>query len=219
MSLDESPVTASLLANIPQLLVSYIYLAYNGLFTCMLATAEWMRYSVVRQGLRVTWPRGCQRARTYLQIPYTYGVPLIVASALLHWLISQSLFLVRITPYAYGGAISEADTISAVGYSPYAIIFAVCMGGLMLLVALVLEIFKRYPDTMPLAACCSASIAASCYISRQEAAKDTSLALKKIQWGVVDQSVSTFRNAVEEVGHACFSTNHVQSLAKGEMYA
>jgi len=85
------------LANTPQMLVSYIYLAYNGLFTSMLATAEWVEHSVPRRGLRVAWPRGQQRATSFLSLPYTYAVPIMAASTMLHWLISESLFLVRTT--------------------------------------------------------------------------------------------------------------------------
>ena len=181
----------------------------------MLATAEWVRYSFRSRGLRVTSPRGHQRASYYLQLPYTYGVPIIIASALLHWLISQSLFLVRISVYAYDGIESPSRSISATGYSPYAIVFAVCMGGALLIGVLLLGFLRKYPATMPLAACCSASIAASCQ-PEEDMAKD-SLAQEKLQWGVVDQGMM----ADDHDGplHASFSTKGVEPLIPGRTYA
>lgn len=91
---QKSPAVASVLANLPRLIVSYIYAAYNSFFTSMLATAEWVGYSLSPRGLRVTWPKGQQRSRAFLQLPHIYAIPIMTASTLLHWLISQSLFLV-----------------------------------------------------------------------------------------------------------------------------
>ena len=210
-----SPATASVLANAPQILVSYNYLAYNGLFTSMLATAEWVNYSIRRRGLRVAWPRGQQRVTTFLSLPYIYAVPLIAASTLLHWLISQSLFLVRITKYNYDGSVSNKESISAVGYSALAAVFAVSMGGAMLVAVLLVGVLKKYPATMPLAACCSASIAALCQPS-DNMAKDE-LPLKRLQWGVVDRTLRTDDNG--EVAHACFSAGEVTPLVPGQIYA
>ncbi len=122
------PLAASLLANTSQILVSYIYLTYNGLFISMLATAEWVHYSVRRGGLRVAWPRGQQRATSFLSLPYTYVVPIMIASILLHWLLSKNLFLVKITSYEFNDS-GSSPSISAMGYSPFAIVFAVLVGG------------------------------------------------------------------------------------------
>ncbi len=52
---------AILLANAPQLLCSYIFLGFNYLLTCMVASHEWMSYSQRRNTLRVTNPTGQQR--------------------------------------------------------------------------------------------------------------------------------------------------------------
>lgn len=211
----QSPAAGSLLANTPQIIVSYIYLAYNGLFTSMLSNAIWVGYSVRRKGLRVAWPRGQQRARGFLQLPYSYAVPIMVASTLLHWLISQSLFLVRIYIYNYDGTHKSDNLISATGYSPYAIVFALSMGGAMLVAALLLGFLRTYPATMPLAACCSASIAAACQ-PREDMAKD-GLTLEKLQWGVVDGGMSVDDH--DPIEHACFSTKEVTPLVAGRTYA
>lgn len=57
---------AVLLANCPQAIVSFLYLAYNGLLTSMMLTHEYTKYGVNgrRKPLRVTTPRGQQREQS-----------------------------------------------------------------------------------------------------------------------------------------------------------
>ena len=85
----------------------------------------------------------------------------------------------------------------------------------MLVAALLLGFLRTYPATMPLAACCSASIAALCQ-PREDMAKEK-LTLEKLQWGVVDQGLTA--NGHDEVGHACFSAKEVTPLITGRTYA
>jgi hypothetical protein len=68
----------------------------------MLANREWSNYARKRSALRVTVPSPTQRSTYFLSLPYTYSLPLVVASILLHWLISQSLFVARIAVYKNG---------------------------------------------------------------------------------------------------------------------
>ncbi|KAF2827056.1 hypothetical protein CC86DRAFT_264039, partial [Ophiobolus disseminans] len=85
-----------LIVNSPQFIISILYLLYNGLFTGMLAGREWAQYAVKRAPLRVvTLPKPTQRSTHFLQLPYVWSIPLLIACALLHWLVSQSLFLAR----------------------------------------------------------------------------------------------------------------------------
>ena len=74
-------VANSLLANTPQVILSYIYTAYNTLMTSMLSHSELLRYSTKRRGLRVTQPTGMQRSSCYLSLPYRFSIPLTTASA------------------------------------------------------------------------------------------------------------------------------------------
>lgn len=181
----------------------------------MLATAEWADYSVRRRGLRVAWPRGQQRATNFLSLPYTYAVPIMAASTMLHWLISESLFAVRITNFHHDGSENKQGLISAVAYSSFAAVFALSMGGAMLVAVLLVGLLKKYPATIPLAACCSATIAALCQPA-DNMAKDV-MTLKELQWGVVDQ---TLRNDDHgDVEHACFSAGEVTPLVPGRIYA
>ena len=214
--IHHSPAAASLLANTPQILVSYIYLAYNNLLTNILATAELLSYSVRPQYLRVAWARGRQQSRKFLQIPYLYGMPIMTASTVLHWLISQSLFLVRITTYDINGIPQPDLAISATGFSPFAIIFALFVGGLMLVAVLFLGLLRRFPATMPLAACNSASIMALCQPQQEVTEQDVTM--EKLQWGVVGDR-SPEADSGDVVGHACFSTHNVSPLISGREYA
>lgn len=43
-----------LLANLPQVILSFIYFAYNSMFTAILLGHEWISYANKRKGLRVS---------------------------------------------------------------------------------------------------------------------------------------------------------------------
>ncbi|GME48433.1 hypothetical protein GTA08_BOTSDO06373 [Neofusicoccum parvum] len=85
-----------LIANFPQAYLSLFYLLFNGLITNMALAGEWSRYAYKRRALRVSEPRGEQCSTYFLQVPYRIGMPLMVSSTLLHWVISQSVFLANI---------------------------------------------------------------------------------------------------------------------------
>ncbi|KAF3005003.1 hypothetical protein E8E13_008650 [Curvularia kusanoi] len=92
-----SVIGNALVANTPQVILSFIYLLLNSLFTTMLLSHEWASYTRTRKGLRTSGARrGNQRSTYFLSLPYRFAVPLMVVSALLHWLVSQSIFLVAI---------------------------------------------------------------------------------------------------------------------------
>ncbi|KAJ5240576.1 uncharacterized protein N7469_002167 [Penicillium citrinum] len=171
-----------LLANTPQLLVSVAYLLLNNLLTCMLGAVEYNSYAGTRKPLRVTWPRGAQRSTYYLSLPYRYSVPLLALSAVLHWLVSQSLFFVEIIPFDINGILQSGDEVVTCGYSPVAIIFAIIVGGLLPLVSILLGL-RRFRYAMPLAAQCSAAISANCHPSSPSVDDESNHALKAVQWG------------------------------------
>lgn len=82
-----------LTANLPQLLLSFSYFVYNSLYTRLCVEKEWDSYSLAYRTLRVTSPKGQQRSTYRLQLPYRYSIPLIVISILLHWLVSNALYV------------------------------------------------------------------------------------------------------------------------------
>jgi hypothetical protein len=74
-------VATTLFANLPQGILSFLYLTYNGLFSCMLGAREWSQFARFRKALRVTAPMENQRSTYYLQLPYTYAIVCVFASA------------------------------------------------------------------------------------------------------------------------------------------
>lgn len=83
------------LANLPQIFLSALYFSVNRLCTSLYFAYEWNKYATRRKGLRVTSPKGDQRSTYFLQLPFRYAIPLVAISGLMHWLLSQSIFLVR----------------------------------------------------------------------------------------------------------------------------
>ena len=67
-------IATVLFANLPQGILSFLYLMYNGLFSCVLGAHEWSLFAKSRKPLRVTAPIGKQRSTYYLQLPYYYAL-------------------------------------------------------------------------------------------------------------------------------------------------
>ena len=201
-----------LLANSPQALLSFLYLTYNGLFTCMLHAQEWSGYASERKPLRVTSPKGEQRSTYRLQLPYKYGIPLLILSGTLHWLVSQSIFLARITTLGLDGTLDHTQSVSTCGYSPIAIITVIIVGAIVVLLGLA-NGFRRYKAGIPLVGSCSAAISAACHPPES----DVDAALKPILWGVVDNEGS--EHSDEPVGHCTFTSLSVDKPVQGNLYA
>jgi hypothetical protein len=194
-----------LIANLPQLIFSCLYLLYNGLFTSMCLAHEYSNYSTHRKVLRVTSPRGNQRSTHWLHLPYVYGIPLLAASALLHWSISQSIFFVGIDIYD-----DEKLTESKfdLGFSVQPIILDMVLGSCMLF-ALVGVGFRKLHGKIPLASSNSFAISAACH--RPE--EDTDAAFKQVMWGEVQTGSDS------GIGHCSFTSMEVTAPAEGRNYA
>lgn len=209
----------AVIANMPQVILSMLYFSYNALFTGFLLSYEWLSYAHKRKGLRVSrQPIGAQQASYFLQLPYRFGIPLILLSGTLHWLVSQAIFLVAIDFYDYDGKFGSYDVndiayfdFKTCGYSPIAIITVFVMGGLMI-IAIVAFGYVRYNGGMTLAGNCSMAISAACHLDKGIDRDGEVTAMEKLQWGVV--SVSE-----DGVGHCSFSAKEVGTPIKGEVYA
>jgi hypothetical protein len=72
--------TAVIIANLPQMALSFLYLNLNGLVTSIALTQEYLRFFHRRAPLRVSLPRPGtnQRSAWFLQLPYHLGVPLLI---------------------------------------------------------------------------------------------------------------------------------------------
>jgi hypothetical protein len=222
VGLPENLLHLILLANTPQLVLSFLYFSYNALFTAMLLGYEWVSYSQKRKGLRVSHqPSGAQRSTYFLQLPYRFGIPLLILSGTLHWLVSQSIFLTAIEYYNLEGQRSrpsfpDISTKSPVdhttlGYSPLAIIAVMVLGSLMVISILAFG-YIPYTRGMPIAGSCSMAISAACQSVEQHESGGNKISEEKLQWGVV--SIGS-----HEVGHCAFSKNEVEPLVKGRLYA
>ena len=196
-----------LLANLPQLVLSVLYLLHNNVYTCMLAASEWNRFALHRKGLRVSSPKGSQRSTYWLQLPWTYSLPLIVASAILHWLVSQSIFLVRIDAYDVHHILVPKESFTSCGYSAYALVITVIVG-IVIVLALLLNGFRRLDPRMPVTGSCSLAISAACH--RPPGDKEASLL--PVQWGVLSHATD------EGPGHCCFTSFDVELPIEGQRY-
>ncbi|PUU76461.1 hypothetical protein B9Z19DRAFT_990554 [Tuber borchii] len=198
-----------LLANLPQTILSFLYLTYNSLFTCMLAGHEWSLFGHHHRTLRVTSPRPGQRSTYWLQIPYTYAIPLMTLSGLLHWLTSQSIFLARVEIFDPFGR-ESLNTISTVGYSCIAIISVLTLGFLALVAAAGMG-YKRFSAEITTVGCCSAAISAACHAWGVDLGE---IVGKKVRWGDV--------GCVPNHGmrHLTFSSeNEIRKPMFGEVYS
>ncbi|KAL6719469.1 hypothetical protein ACLMJK_003709 [Lecanora helva] len=197
-----------IVANLPQALLSFLFLTYNSLFTCMLLAEEWNGYAHERKTLRVTHPVAQQRSTYRLHLPYRYGIPLLILSGTLHWFVSQSLFLARVTAFTPDGEEDTQASISTIGYSCIAIITTIILGGIIIVLGIVIG-FRKYKPGMPLAGSCSAAISAACH--RPDGDEDAER--KKVMWGAVGPLNE------EGIGHCSFTSWEVEPLIEGKRYS
>ena len=204
---DDKFLLRTLLINLPQLLFSFLYYTYNGIFTAMHVAEEWAGYAVERKTLRVSKPRAQQRSTYWLNLPWTYSVPLLLLSALLHWLVSRSLYLVSIRTLGPDGLPQPWWDISACGFSPLAMVLVVVI--LIIMTSfLVFCSHLKLEAKMPMVGTASAAISAACHHPNDTATE----ACKPIQWGV------TRRATEEKPGHCAFSSGPVEEPVEGKYY-
>ncbi|KAL8837011.1 MAG: hypothetical protein Q9170_002700 [Blastenia crenularia] len=194
IGMNHSLFITVIIANLPQVVLSYIYVLFNSLYTCMLAGHEWTQFAKYRKTLRVTSPVGAQRSTYWLQLPYRYSLPLVILSSLLAWLASQSLFLVKIEVMGFnnGKRAVQADK-------------SVLIGTLIMLGAILLGL-RKYTSDMPIASISSGAISAACHRPDD----DPDAAVLPLQWGVVSKT--------DGLGHCCFSSQLVTPPIPGHLY-
>ncbi|KAG9185441.1 hypothetical protein G6011_07985 [Alternaria panax] len=183
----------AVIANTPQVVLSFLHFNYNAIYTAMLMGYEWVSYAHERKGLRVTrQPSGAQRSTYFLQLPYRFNIPLMVLNGTLHWLVSQSIFLIAIDFYdAFGKPgtgtpkweLLGIHNYKSLGYSPPAIITVIVLGGLMF-ISIVASRYIPYKRGMPLAGSCSLAISAACH-PMEQGDDGVSIAEQKLKWGVI----------------------------------
>ncbi|KAF4434140.1 hypothetical protein FACUT_7992 [Fusarium acutatum] len=204
---DRRLIANVLMANLPQLIFSFLYFQYNSVFTCMAAAEEWSGYGNKRRSLRISSnPKGDQRSRYFLQLPFRYSVPLLLASILMHWMLSQSIFIAAVEQ-------SGIWKLFTCGYSPIAIIFVV-ITAIFMAAAVIITALRRLPTAMPLAASCSLAIAAACHHPDNILQPDASMF--PLQWGVMWRQ--TEGSDREVTNHCGFSQYQVEKPQDGIVY-
>ncbi|KAF9061621.1 hypothetical protein BDP27DRAFT_1485807, partial [Rhodocollybia butyracea] len=201
-------VASVLIANLPQLIFSMIYLVFNSLCTKLFLALEWSSYAHSCKPLRVSDPRGDQRSTYFLNIPFRFGIPLMVYSALPHWLLSQSIFIVAVT-FWDDNRIDTLNSITSCGYSPAAMILT-AIGGVLLLLSSLAVGFKHLKCDMPLAGSCSKAISAAFHPP-----EDGSDPLRPMKWGVVPKLPDSSNTVI---GHISFSSGEVSAPVPGRYY-
>lgn len=153
-----------LVANIPQLIVSFAYVFLNNLLTCMLLSREFTQFAIRRSGLRVTHPASGseQRSTFWLSLPYRFSLPLLVGSAVLHWALSQTLFFAQVTVRDPAGRVDLDRSVSCVGWSALALVILLIVSGVIMIVPILIG-FLRYPSGVPVVESCSLAMAAACH--------------------------------------------------------
>ncbi|KAF3479909.1 uncharacterized protein GIQ15_06885 [Arthroderma uncinatum] len=212
----EALLSNILLVNSPQVLVSFLYIFYNNILTRQLVADEWVRFlrEDGKKPLRVSSPVGLQRSTHSLSLPLKYSIPLMSMSILLHWLISQSLFLVQSStfgPGPKGGRLPGFD-YPARGYSLLGSILALTLGLLMVIAILLNSFVRAYTDIpagFQLMGHNSTAIKAIC----QRPEKDSQAAFFPVRIGVVQSDTDEHLNKV------VFSTDtEIQTPKQGEQY-
>ncbi|KAI5246195.1 hypothetical protein E4T43_02765 [Aureobasidium subglaciale] len=204
-----SVTSAVVVANLPQVILSFVYLLFNSVLTAMLAAREWSHYARHRKPLRVSTPKGLQRSTYFLSLPYRFAIPLLLLSGALHWLVSQSLFLASITTELRDGRSMAEDTVSTCGYSPLAMILTLGIGTIML-AGIIFGGYWSVSTGIPLVGSCSAAVSAACHLPREE----DEAHLLPLRWGVVVAQMDG-----GNIGHCSFSTKEVVGPVVGAKYA
>ena len=126
----------------------------------------------------------------------------MIMSAVMHWLVSQSIFLAHIYAYNELGEEYRPYDVLTLGYSTIAAVLMMTAGGLML-VTIFLFGARKYRPGMPFAMHCSAVISAACHRS----VEDYDIAIRPVQWGIVSE--------VDGIAHCAFSSFEISLLENG----
>ncbi|KAI1452582.1 hypothetical protein F4805DRAFT_472335 [Annulohypoxylon moriforme] len=195
------------MANGCQLILSFGWFFANSLLSRMLLARQWSQFITERKNLRVSEPTGDQRSSYMLSLPYRYSIPLLVASAMAHWLMSQSLFVVQTLGFMYQPTQKADDDFvripdldgSVLGFSAIGIILTIITLSILIIGLLALSMrklpYRKSDDArvdevirMPTAGACSAAISSACRPNAGE--KD--LELLPLQWGRYEAGVWGF---------------------------
>ncbi|KAF6820539.1 hypothetical protein CSOJ01_00795 [Colletotrichum sojae] len=150
-----------LVANAPQLYLSFWYLHYNALITRLEMGREWALFPVRYCPLRVTRPK--------------YSIVLFVMSAFTHWLISNAFFIIVFQGFGgdfiIGDDNYQADPVNlpegsavSIGTASLPTLILAILGPIMIIIPIVLS-WKTNPGYMPAVGSNSLAISAARRVS------------------------------------------------------
>ncbi|KAJ6020960.1 hypothetical protein N7540_006464 [Penicillium herquei] len=202
-----------LLSNSPQIVLTILYFFVNGLFTSMLAAAEYNNYATERKTLRVSWPMGEQRSTYRLSLPYRYSIALMLISTLLHWLLTNSFFLVLINNFDVHGQLNLTNSELTVSFSVIPMIITCVVLGASLAGVLLISL-RRFKSNMPLLTTnFSYGLSAACH----PPVDDTDAAFQPVQWGEIPGSEYADQDDISERGADMFTRNAHCSFSSREV--
>jgi hypothetical protein len=207
-------VPTLLIANIPQLGFSLLYVIYTNVWSKLLVAHEFDRMTYMKKGLRVSErPRGMQRASHFFTLPARYAVPLMACSAALHWLCSQSFFMVRIDGIDSSGAIDPDDRLVRLGYSATGVILLIGVAVGMMVATVCVGSFRRLRTGLGETSM-SVVISAACHPGRYE----TEPWLQEVQWGDVTEGGEMDAVSLPHVRHMSFTARLAKDPIVGQSY-
>ncbi|KAI1845462.1 hypothetical protein JX266_008320 [Neoarthrinium moseri] len=134
---------------------------------------EWAAMSMDYKPLRVTAPKGKQRSSYWLQLRMKYSIPLLIVSVLLHWLLSNAIYISvgegdYFSSLSYDAARGDptlpSGAVITVGYSMTATLTL----GIVFVVLILFPVFSMdrlgLPGGIPMVRTNSFAIAAACHV-------------------------------------------------------
>lgn len=195
------------IANSPQLWLSMSYLLWNNQITRIWGEHEWRSYSGRRKRPRVSYGAdvdGVKNTR-WLQLPYFLSLILMGISTTMHWVVSQTLFVVEVEnqsqlPHIHGQPAPDA-IIFAICYSPTAI-FVIAVIGIVLMLGITIYYILPFRSWMPFMAGSARVVFASCCALPKDLPEDG------VMWGDVS----------DEWGRLAGFGENAKALKAGEIY-
>jgi hypothetical protein len=195
---------AVFLANVGHAVFGVLYIIFNNVFYAITFSWEWARYAHHRKGLRVSEaPRGAQRTVYFFLMPFKLAIPIMLFSACIHTLISNTLFIVDVETYSWESAThnfvrAKQYDFTTTGFSPLGNALLIIAGALMISYLLCCA-GMELKSVMPVTSTCSAAISAACHPDDNE---PDDFYLKKMSWGVT--------SITDRIGHCTFSCDPVE---------
>lgn len=190
----------------------------------MLVADEWNGFVKERKTLRLSNPRGIQRSSYFLSLPYRFSLPLMFTSVAMHWLISQSVFVIQSIGVVYGTSFYRSPIYdsSLVGWSSIGMIYSLVVGLTMVVALVAIGSRNKYRPlerdksqgtaaqsyTMPLVCSCSAAISAACHRPDE----DFQSHLLPVRWGYDKQDYWCFTTSRETSYPALGPGTELQTL-------